>query len=100
MSVVIGVAKSGEEISTRPFMLVTGRKWTGSAFGGLWSLCIVLINIEIKLNVKVGRVKTVFRDWWKLRCRGLLTLPRSSHTASVSTTSTRPSTSCTRDRGD
>ncbi|TRW17634.1 S-(hydroxymethyl)glutathione dehydrogenase/class III alcohol dehydrogenase [Glacieibacterium frigidum] len=33
-SVVIGVAESGKEISTRPFQLVTGRVWTGSAFGG------------------------------------------------------------------
>ena len=33
-SVIIGVAGSGEEISTRPFQLVTGRSWRGSAFGG------------------------------------------------------------------
>ena len=33
-SIVIGVAESGKEISTRPFQLVTGRVWTGSAFGG------------------------------------------------------------------
>ncbi|XP_035739883.1 alcohol dehydrogenase class-3-like [Vespa mandarinia] len=33
MSVIIGVAPAGEEISTRPFQLVTGRVWTGSAFG-------------------------------------------------------------------
>ncbi|KAJ1511168.1 hypothetical protein HMI54_013682 [Coelomomyces lativittatus] len=33
-SVIIGVAGSGEEISTRPFQLVTGRTWKGSAFGG------------------------------------------------------------------
>jgi len=34
VSVVIGVAESGKEISTRPFQLVTGRVWKGSAFGG------------------------------------------------------------------
>ena len=34
-SVVIGVAASGAEISTRPFQLVTGRVWRGSAFGGV-----------------------------------------------------------------
>ncbi|ALV22168.1 S-(hydroxymethyl)glutathione dehydrogenase/class III alcohol dehydrogenase [Carnobacterium antarcticum] len=34
-SVVIGVAGAGEEISTRPFQLVTGRVWRGSAFGGV-----------------------------------------------------------------
>ncbi|MCY0995243.1 S-(hydroxymethyl)glutathione dehydrogenase/class III alcohol dehydrogenase [Nannocystis sp. ILAH1] len=33
-SVIIGVAGAGEEISTRPFQLVTGRVWKGSAFGG------------------------------------------------------------------
>ncbi len=33
-SVIIGVAPSGTEISTRPFQLVTGRVWRGSAFGG------------------------------------------------------------------
>lgn len=32
---VIGVAGAGEEIATRPFQLVTGRVWRGSAFGGL-----------------------------------------------------------------
>jgi S-(hydroxymethyl)glutathione dehydrogenase/alcohol dehydrogenase len=34
VSVIIGVAPSGAEISTRPFQLVTGRVWKGSAFGG------------------------------------------------------------------
>ena len=34
VSVVIGVAAAGKEISTRPFQLVTGRVWKGSAFGG------------------------------------------------------------------
>ncbi|MFC4352416.1 S-(hydroxymethyl)glutathione dehydrogenase/class III alcohol dehydrogenase [Fodinicurvata halophila] len=33
-SIIIGVAGAGEEISTRPFQLVTGRSWRGSAFGG------------------------------------------------------------------
>lgn len=33
-SIIIGVAPSGQEISTRPFQLVTGRVWRGSAFGG------------------------------------------------------------------
>ncbi|MGJ5676501.1 MAG: S-(hydroxymethyl)glutathione dehydrogenase/class III alcohol dehydrogenase [Nostochopsis sp.] len=34
VSVIIGVAGAGEEISTRPFQLVTGRVWKGTAFGG------------------------------------------------------------------
>jgi S-(hydroxymethyl)glutathione dehydrogenase/alcohol dehydrogenase len=33
-SVIIGVAPAGAEISTRPFQLVTGRVWRGTAFGG------------------------------------------------------------------
>jgi S-(hydroxymethyl)glutathione dehydrogenase / alcohol dehydrogenase len=33
-SIIIGVAPAGAEISTRPFQLVTGRKWEGTAFGG------------------------------------------------------------------
>lgn len=34
-SVIIGVAAAGQEISTRPFQLVTGRTWKGTAFGGV-----------------------------------------------------------------
>ena len=34
-SVIIGVAGAGQEIATRPFQLVTGRVWRGSAFGGV-----------------------------------------------------------------
>lgn len=36
-SVIVGVAASGQEISTRPFQLVTGRVWKGTAFGGFKS---------------------------------------------------------------
>jgi S-(hydroxymethyl)glutathione dehydrogenase/alcohol dehydrogenase len=35
VSTIIGVAGAGEEIKTRPFQLVTGRVWKGSAFGGV-----------------------------------------------------------------
>jgi S-(hydroxymethyl)glutathione dehydrogenase/alcohol dehydrogenase len=35
VSVIIGVAGAGKEISTRPFQLVTGRVWKGTAFGGV-----------------------------------------------------------------
>lgn len=34
-STIVGVAAAGEEVSTRPFQLVTGRVWRGSAFGGV-----------------------------------------------------------------
>jgi len=33
-SIIIGVAEAGQEVATRPFQLVTGRVWKGSAFGG------------------------------------------------------------------
>ncbi|MEC8564062.1 MAG: S-(hydroxymethyl)glutathione dehydrogenase, partial [Pseudomonadota bacterium] len=33
-SIIIGVAPAGAEIATRPFQLVTGRVWRGTAFGG------------------------------------------------------------------
>ena len=35
VSTVIGVAGAGQEIATRPFQLVTGRVWRGTAFGGV-----------------------------------------------------------------
>ncbi len=34
MSVIIGIVGAGQEIKTRPFQLVTGRVWKGTAFGG------------------------------------------------------------------
>lgn len=37
ISVIVGVAAAGKEISTRPFQLVTGRTWKGTAFGGFKS---------------------------------------------------------------
>jgi hypothetical protein len=37
-SMVIGVASAGKELATRPFQLVTGRVWKGTAFGG-WKSC-------------------------------------------------------------
>jgi len=36
-SIIIGVAGAGEEIHARPFLLVTGRSWRGTAFGGVKS---------------------------------------------------------------
>ncbi|MCO5558591.1 hypothetical protein L7F22_012176 [Adiantum nelumboides] len=55
-SVIVGVAASGQEISTRPFQLVTGRVWKGTAFGGYKSrtdvpkLVEAYMNKEIKLD--------------------------------------------------
>ena len=42
VSCVIGVAPAGHEIATRPFQLVTGRQWKGTAFGGFKSRSEVL----------------------------------------------------------
>ena len=47
-SVIIGVAGSGQEISTRPFQLVTGRVWKGTAFGGKFLRFIKVITLHIK----------------------------------------------------
>lgn len=35
VSTIIGVAEAGKEISTKPFQLITGRVWKGTAFGGI-----------------------------------------------------------------
>jgi len=43
---VIGVAAAGQEISTRPFQLVTGRKWVGTAFGGWKSRSDVPVLVD------------------------------------------------------
>jgi Zn-dependent alcohol dehydrogenase len=52
------VAGSGQEISTRPFQLVTGRTWKGTAFGGdlklLVSMFIVCKYIDILKNLRTG----------------------------------------------
>lgn len=54
-SIIIGVAGAGQEISTRPFQLVTGRVWRGTAFGGARGRTDVptIVNwyMEGKLNI-------------------------------------------------
>lgn len=59
-SVVIGVAAAGQEISTRPFQLVTGRVWRGSAFGGWKSRDSVpkLVDDYMHKKVKVDEFIT------------------------------------------
>ncbi|CAG2103456.1 unnamed protein product [Medioppia subpectinata] len=52
-SVIIGVAASGQEISTRPFQLVTGRVWKGTAFGGWKSRQSVPKLVEQYLDKKL-----------------------------------------------
>lgn len=52
-SVIIGVAGSGQEIKTRPFQLVTGRVWRGSAFGGVKGRTELPGMVEETLNGKL-----------------------------------------------
>lgn len=52
-SVIIGVAGGGEEINTRPFQLVTGRTWKGTAFGGYKSRDSVPILADEYVNKKL-----------------------------------------------
>lgn len=49
-SIVIGVAAAGKEISTRPFQLVTGRHWAGTAFGGWKSKAQVPMLVDAYMN--------------------------------------------------
>ena len=82
-SVIIGVAGAGKEISTRPFQLVTGRTWKGTAFGGFKSRSEVpglvdkymegkvKIDEYITHNVKLKDINEAFRlmhSGQSLRC--------------------------------
>jgi len=53
VSVVIGVAEAGKEISTRPFQLVTGRVWKGTAFGGAKGRTDVPKIVDWYMNGKI-----------------------------------------------
>lgn len=59
-SVIIGVAGSGEVIQTRPFQLVTGRVWKGSAFGGVKGRSELpgLVDEYLEGNIKVDEMVT------------------------------------------
>ena len=52
-SIIIGVAEAGKEISTRPFQLVTGRVWKGSAFGGAKGRTDVPKIVDWYMNGKI-----------------------------------------------
>lgn len=54
MSVIIGVAGAGQEISTRPFQLVTGRVWKGTAFGGAKSRTQVPQIVDWYMDGKIN----------------------------------------------
>ena len=52
-SIIIGVAGAGQEISTRPFQLVTGRVWRGTAFGGVKGRTQLPGMVEDAMNGKI-----------------------------------------------
>lgn len=52
-SVIIGVAGAGQEISTRPFQLVTGRSWKGTAFGGVKGRSQLPLMVEDAMKGKI-----------------------------------------------
>jgi S-(hydroxymethyl)glutathione dehydrogenase/alcohol dehydrogenase len=59
-SCVIGVAAAGKELATRPFQLITGRRWLGTAFGG-WKTrdaIPMLVDKEMKGEIKVDHFIT------------------------------------------
>ena len=60
VSVIVGVAASGTEISTRPFQLVTGRTWKGTAFGGWKSVDSVpkLVDAYMKKELLIDEFVT------------------------------------------
>ena len=53
-SIIIGVAEAGKEIATRPFQLVTGRNWRGTAFGGAKGRTDVPKIIDWYMNGKIA----------------------------------------------
>ncbi|CAA9576655.1 S-(hydroxymethyl)glutathione dehydrogenase [uncultured Synechococcales cyanobacterium] len=54
VSVIVGVAGAGQEISTRPFQLVTGRVWKGTAFGGAKGRTDVPKIVDWYMNGKIN----------------------------------------------
>jgi hypothetical protein len=65
-SVIIGVAAAGQEISTRPFQLVTGRQWKGTAFGGYKSRVQVRCQGLVgDAGERYGRQQQLASGWWQ-----------------------------------
>ena len=62
-SVIIGVAGAGEEICTRPFQLVTGRVWRGSAFGGCKGRTQLPGMVEEAMAGKIAIAEFITHRW-------------------------------------
>lgn len=86
-SIIIGVAAAGKEISTRPFQLVTGRVWKGSAYGGIKGRTQLPGMVQDYMNGKLkvdefithqqdlDHINTAFEDMRKGDCiRAVVTL--------------------------
>ena len=58
VSTIIGVAGAGQEISTRPFQLVTGRRWIGSAFGGARGRTDVpkIVDVDLPIHIPINNL--------------------------------------------
>lgn len=72
-SIIIGVAGAGQEIKTRPFQLVTGRVWRGSAFGGVKGRTQLPGMVEEAMSGKIQLIPllpTVYR-WSRLTKRSI-----------------------------
>jgi S-(hydroxymethyl)glutathione dehydrogenase/alcohol dehydrogenase len=88
VSVIIGVAAAGQEISTRPFQLVTGRTWKGTAFGGvrgrteLPGLCQKYMEGSLKVDEFITNIFTlndINRGFDSMHAPGTLTLRSVIH---------------------
>ena len=80
-SIIIGVAGAGQEITTRPFQLVTGRVWRGTAFGG------------VQGPHRAARLRRPATSRGEIKIDEFVT-----HAHAARARSTTPSTSCTRAR--
>src|SRR3546814_14687988 len=61
-SIIIGVAEAGKEIYTRPFQLVTGRNWRGTAFGGAKGRTAVPKIVDWYMNGRIQNDPMITHD--------------------------------------